>query len=50
MTEEKKLKDEKETQVPIITQIQNELKAPKTQWNDFGHYSYSALNQRKLRQ
>lgn len=40
MTEEKKLKDEKETQVPIITQIQNELKAPKTQWNDFGHYSY----------
>ena len=40
MTEEKKLKDEKETQAPIITQIQNELKAPKTQWNDFGHYSY----------
>ena len=40
MTEEKKLKDEKETQVPIITQIQNELKAPKTQWNDFGNYSY----------
>lgn len=40
MTEEKKLKDEKETQVSIITQIQNELKAPKTQWNDFGQYRY----------
>lgn len=40
MTEEKKLKDEKETQVPIITQIQNELKAPKTQYNNFGDYKY----------
>lgn len=40
MTEEKKLKDEKETQVPIITQIQNELKAPKTQYNSFGKYKY----------
>ena len=40
MTEEKKLKNEKEPQVPIITQIQNELKAPKTQWNDYGNFSY----------
>ena len=40
MTEEKKLKDEKEPQVSIITQIQNELKAPKTQWNDYGNFSY----------
>ena len=40
MTEEKKLKDEKETQVPIITQIQNELKAPKNQYNSFGNYKY----------
>lgn len=40
MTEEKKLKDEKEPQVPIITQIQNELKAPKNQYNDFGNYKY----------
>ena len=40
MTEEKKLKDEKETQVPIITQIQNELKAPKNQYNSFGDFKY----------
>ena len=26
--------------VPILTQIQNELKAPKSQYNDFGHYKY----------
>lgn len=26
--------------VPILTQIQNELKAPKSQYNDFGHYNY----------
>ena len=33
-------KTETKVKVPILTQIQNELKAPKTQWNDFGHYSY----------
>ena len=26
--------------VPILTQIQNELKAPKSQYNDFGKYKY----------
>ena len=26
--------------VPILTQIQNELKAPKSQYNSFGHYKY----------
>ena len=26
--------------VPILTQIQNELKAPKSQYNDYGHYKY----------
>lgn len=29
-----------EIKVPILTQIQNELKAPKNQWNEFGHYKY----------
>lgn len=29
-----------EIKVPILTQIQNELKAPKSQYNDFGHYKY----------
>jgi len=29
-----------ETKVPILTKIQNELKAPKSQWNAFGHYNY----------
>ena len=29
-----------EVKVPILTQIQNELKAPKSQYNDFGHYKY----------
>ena len=36
MTEEK----EKEIKIPIITQIQNELKAPKNQYNNFGEYKY----------
>lgn len=35
MTEE-----EKEVKIPIITQIQNELKAPKNQYNSFGKYKY----------
>lgn len=29
-----------ETKVPILTQIQNELKVPKSQQNNFGHYKY----------
>lgn len=29
-----------ETKVPIITQIQNELHAPKSQYNSFGKYKY----------
>ena len=29
-----------EIKVPIITQIQNELKAPKNQYNSFGKYKY----------
>lgn len=29
-----------EIKVPILTKIQNELKAPKSQWNDFGRYKY----------
>lgn len=29
-----------ETKVPIITQIQNELHAPKNQYNSFGKYKY----------
>ena len=36
MTEEK----EKEIKIPILTQIQNELKAPKNQYNSFGNYKY----------
>lgn len=32
--------DKKEQSVPTITQIQNELKAPKNQWNGFGNYKY----------
>lgn len=39
MTEDKKEK-EKKIQVPILTQIQNELKAPKNQFNSFGNYKY----------
>lgn len=39
MTEDKKEKEEK-VQVPILTKIQNELKAPKNQWNAFGNYKY----------
>ena len=29
-----------EIKVPILTRIQNELKAPKNQWNAFGKYKY----------
>lgn len=36
MTEETK----KEIEVPVLTKIQMELKAPKSQWNNFGNYSY----------
>lgn len=32
--------EEKEIKVPILTQIQNELKAPKNQYNSFGKYKY----------
>lgn len=39
MTEKTK-KIETKVKVPIITQIQNELKAPKNQWNNFGKYNY----------
>lgn len=39
MTETKKEKEEK-VKVPILTKIQNELKAPKSQWNGFGNYKY----------
>lgn len=39
MTEDKKEKKGK-IQVPILTKIQNELKAPKNQWNGFGNYKY----------
>lgn len=39
MTEDKKEKEGK-IQVPILTKIQNELKAPKNQWNGFGNYRY----------
>lgn len=35
MTEEKQ-----EIKVPILTKIQNELKAPKNQYNSFGKYKY----------
>lgn len=37
MTENKK---EEKVKIPIITQVQNELKAPKNQYNSFGHYNY----------
>lgn len=37
MSEEK---TETKVKVPIITKIQNELKAPKGQWNNFGKYYY----------
>lgn len=33
-------KDDKKVHVPILTKIQNELKAPKSQWNGFGNYKY----------
>ncbi len=36
----KSAKEEVKVKVPIITKIQNELKAPKNQRNTFGHYSY----------
>ena len=39
MTENKKEKEGK-IQVPILTKIQNELKAPKNQYNSFGKYKY----------
>jgi len=38
MAEKKLTKEDKKT--PILTQIQSELKAPKNQYNDFGHYNY----------
>lgn len=31
---------EEKVKVPILTQIQNELKAPKNQFNSFGNYKY----------
>lgn len=33
-------KTETKVKVPILTQIQNELKAPKNQYNSFGKYKY----------
>ena len=33
-------KTETKVKVPILTQIQNELKAPKNQYNSFGNYKY----------
>lgn len=30
----------KTVKVPVLTRIQNELKAPKSQWNDYGKYHY----------
>ena len=30
----------KTVKVPVLTRIQNELKAPKSQWNKFGNYNY----------
>lgn len=30
----------KTVKVPVLTKIQNELKAPKSQWNDYGKYHY----------
>lgn len=35
MTESNKI-----VKVPVLTRIQNELKAPKSQWNKFGNYNY----------
>lgn len=42
MTEVKKEKKKKEekVKVPILTKIQNELKAPKDQWNNYGQFKY----------
>ena len=37
---EKKTETKEKVKVPILTQIQNELKAPKNQKNDFGNYNY----------
>lgn len=34
------MNDSSETKEPIITKIQNELKAPKNQYNSFGKYNY----------
>lgn len=34
------IEEEKEVKVPILTKIQNELKAPKNQYNSFGSYKY----------
>lgn len=34
------MNDSSETKEPIITKIQNELKAPKNQYNIFGQYNY----------
>lgn len=36
----KSAKEEVKVKVPIITKIQNELKAPKNQYNKFGKYKY----------
>ena len=40
MTEDKKKETKEEIKVPILTKIQNELKAPKNQYNSFGKYKY----------
>lgn len=40
MTETKDKKEAKEVKIPILTKIQNELKAPKNQYNSFGKYKY----------
>lgn len=37
---EKKTETKEKVKVSILTRIQNELKAPKTQENTFGHYNY----------
>lgn len=37
---EKKTETKEKVKVPILTQIQNELKAPKNQYNSFGKYKY----------
>ena len=31
---------DKTVKVPVLTRIQNELKAPKSQFNSFGKYKY----------